>query len=157
MHPTKLLDWRKALIYTHQWSGIVLTAVFVVWFASGVIFVYVGMPTLPAEERLQRMEALDLTRLLVTPTEAAARAGLTAVSRVRIATSGGRPVYRLQSAAGWRMVYGDTGAPLEGLTAQQALVLMQRFVPEHGRTLRHQERLTDADQWTLQSVIRSNM
>ena len=59
MHLRKLLDWRKALIYTHRWAGIVLTAVFVIWFVSGVIFVYVGMPTLPAEERLLRMEPLD--------------------------------------------------------------------------------------------------
>jgi hypothetical protein len=36
MHPRKLLDWRKALIYTHRWAGIVLTLVFVIWFVSGV-------------------------------------------------------------------------------------------------------------------------
>jgi hypothetical protein len=97
MQPRKMLDWRKALIYTHRWAGIALTAVFVVWFVSGVIFVYVGMPTLPAEERLLRMEPLDLTNVAVTPADAASRAGLQAPSRVRIAMSGGRPVYRFQS------------------------------------------------------------
>jgi hypothetical protein len=73
MYPRKLLDWRKALIYTHRWAGIVLTAVFVVWFVSGVIFVYVGMPTLPAEERLLRMEPLDATTIAVTPADEAGR------------------------------------------------------------------------------------
>ena len=48
MRLRQLLDWRKLLIYTHRWNGIVLTLVFVIWFVSGVIFVYVGMPTLPA-------------------------------------------------------------------------------------------------------------
>jgi hypothetical protein len=157
MYIRKMLDWRKALIYLHRWAGIALTAVFVVWFVSGVIFVYVGMPTLPAEERLARMERLDLTNLVVTPADAASGAGLQSPSRVRIAMSGGRPVYRFQSGGTWRMVYADSGAPLEGIDAGDALALMRRFVPEHAATLRYAEHLTDSDQWTLQGVIRSTM
>src|SRR5882672_10495610 len=99
MNLHKLLDWRKVLIYTHRWSGIVLTTVFVVWFVSGIAFVYVGMPTLPAEERLRRMEPLDLATLRMTPAEAAARAGLDPPSRVRIAMSGGRPSIECSRAA----------------------------------------------------------
>jgi NhaP-type Na+/H+ or K+/H+ antiporter len=49
MNFRKALDWRKALIYTHRWLGIAVTTVFVTWFISGVIFMYVGMPTLPAD------------------------------------------------------------------------------------------------------------
>jgi hypothetical protein len=157
MNLRKLLDWRKALIYTHRWVGIVLTLVFVVWFFSGIVFMYVGMPTLPAEERLLRMEALDLSRLAVTPADAAARAGLESPSRVRIAMHEGRPVYRLQSGNTWRMVYADTGAPLPGMSADEAMALMRRYVPEHSSTLQYDRRLTDSDQWTLQSLIRNNM
>src|ERR1044072_2418728 len=113
MRPAKLLDWRKALIYTHRWVGIVLTIVFVIWFFSGIVFVYVGMPTLPAEERLRRMEPLDLTKVQLTPSAAAARAGLESPSRVRIAMHEGRPVYRVQSRTDWRMIYADTGTVLE--------------------------------------------
>lgn len=36
-------------------AGLGLTAVFVIWFVSGAVFVYVGMPTLPAEKRLKRI------------------------------------------------------------------------------------------------------
>lgn len=157
MQPRKLLDWRKALIYTHRWAGICLTVVFVIWFFSGIVFMYVGMPTLPAEERLLRMDPLDLTHLRVTPSEAAARAGLESPSRVRIAMHDGRPVYRLQSGTDWRMVYADTGSPLPGMGADEAMALMRRFVPEHAGTLQHDRRLTDSDQWTLQSIIRTNM
>ena len=109
MQIRKLLDWRKALIYTHRWVGIVLTVVFVIWFVSGIVFVYVGMPTLPAEERLLRMEPLDVTTLRIPPDEAAARVGLESPSRLRIAMHDGRPVYRFQSGPEWRMVYADTG------------------------------------------------
>lgn len=153
----KLLDWRKLLIYTHRWVGIVLTIVFVIWFVSGIVFMYVGMPTLPAEERLQRMAPLDLTALRVTPAEAAERIGLTSPSRVRVAMHQGRPVYRLQTSAGWRMVYGDTGEPLSGFGADEAMAVLRTFVPEHAATLRHDRRLTDSDQWTLQRIIRDNM
>jgi hypothetical protein len=153
----KLLDWRKALIYTHRWVGIVLTIVFVVWFFSGIVFMYVGMPTLPAEERLLRMAPLDVSRVAIPPAEAAARAGLDSPSRVRMAMHDGRPVYRLQSGSDWRMVYADTGEPLRGMSADEAMALMRRFVPEHASTLAYDRRLTDSDQWTLQSVIRNNM
>ncbi len=152
-----MLDWRKALIYTHRWAGMVLTAVFVVWFVSGVIFVYVGMPALAAEERLARMEPLDLTTLAVAPVDAAAQGGLASPSRVRIAMSGGRPVYRFQAAGSWRVVYADTGEPLRPLSAGDALAVLRQFVPERADSLRHLERLTDSDQWTLQSVIRNTM
>jgi hypothetical protein len=157
MQLRKLLDWRKALIYTHRWAGIVLTLVFVIWFVSGIVFVYVGMPTLPAEERLLRMEPLDLTALRMTPAEAAASVGLDEPSRVRIAMDNGRPVYRLQSGSQWRMVYADTGAPLRGMNADEAMALMRRFAPEHANTLRYESHLTDSDQWTLQSIVRNNM
>ena len=125
----KLLDWRKARIYTHRWIGIAGTLVFVIWFASGIVFMYVGMPTLPAEERLLRMEPLDLTAARIEPAEAAARIGVSP-TRVRIATQDGRPVYRFYGGAEWRMVYADTGAPLQGLDAEQAVALMRRYLPE---------------------------
>jgi hypothetical protein len=69
----------------------------------------------------------------------------------------GRPVYRLQSGNDWRTVYGDTGALLTGMSADEAMALMRRFIPEHSGTLRYEGRLLDSDQWTLQNVIRNNM
>lgn len=122
----KLLNWRSALIYVHRWSGIVLTVVFVTWFVSGIVFMYVGMPTLPAEERLLRMEPLELTTLGVTPAEAAARLEMESPSRVRVAMHDGRPVYRLQFDSGWRTVYTDTGAGLQGMGRDEAMALMRR-------------------------------
>ena len=157
MNFRKLLDWRKVLIYTHRWLGIALTAVFVIWFVSGVIVMYVGMPALPAEERLLRMEPLDISTIAVSPAEAASEAGLKSPSRVRIAMLGGRPVYRFFSSGTWQASYADSGAPLTPLTAEAAVAVVRRFAPEHANTLRYDTRLTDADQWTLQSVIRNTM
>ena len=132
---------------------------FVIWFVSGIVFVYVGMPTLPAEERLLRMEPLDLTTLRVTPAEAAARAG--AGSRRRACASpcttagrstGSRP------GPDWRMVYADTGEPLDGDERGRG---DGADAPLRARARRDARatsgRLTDSDQWTLQNVIRNNM
>ncbi len=157
MNFRKALDWRKALIYTHRWLGIALSAVFVIWFVSGAIFMYVGMPTLPAEERLLRMELLDVSTIAVSPAEAASTAGLTSPSRVRIAMHDGRPVYRFLSSGTWQAIFADTGAPLTPLTADAAVAVVRRFVPEHATTVRYDTRLTDSDQWTLQGVIRNTM
>jgi len=156
MQYRKFLDWRKALIYTHRWLGIALTVVFLIWFVSGIVFVYVGMPTLPAEERLRRMEPLNLSDLRVSPADAADAIGMSP-TRLRIAMDDGRPVYRFHAGREWRMVYADTGQELTGVSGEQALALMRRFVPEHAATLRLDARLTDSDQWTLQSLIRNQM
>jgi hypothetical protein len=157
VHLGKLFNWRSALIYLHRWSGLTLTLVFVVWFISGIVFVYVGMPALPAEERLLRMQPLDVSTLAVAPAQAAARAGLSNPGRVRLAMSNGRPVYRLQAEGDWRMVYGDTGEVLTTLNREQALEILRRFLPDHASQLTYEGRLTDSDQWTLQAVIRDNM
>jgi hypothetical protein len=157
MNVRNALDWRNALIYTHRWLGIMLTAVFVIWFVSGVILMYVGMPTLPAEDRLLRMEPLDVSTIAVTPAEAASKAGLKTPSRVRIAMHGGRPVYRFFSSGTWQAIYADSGTPLPPLTADAAVAVVQRFVPEHAVTVRYETRLTEPDQWTLEGVIRNTM
>ena len=62
---------RRALVYTHRWLGIGLGLLFLAWFASGVVMIYARMPALPARDVLQRLPALDLTQLRVSPTDAA--------------------------------------------------------------------------------------
>jgi hypothetical protein len=153
----KLIDWRSALIYTHRWAGIILTIVFVIWFVSGIVFMYVDMPTLPAEERLLRMQPLDLSTARITPADAAGRLHMTSPTRVRVAMHEGRPVYRLQEGSEWRMVYADSGDVLAGVSRDEALTVMRHFEPAHADTLTYEVRLTDSDQWTLQSIIRNTM
>jgi uncharacterized membrane protein len=44
MRVRKLLDWRKLLIYSHRWFGIILGTVFVAWCVSGVVLMYRHRP-----------------------------------------------------------------------------------------------------------------
>ena len=54
--------WRRLLIYTHRWLGIAGSLLFVVWFVSGIVMMYAGMPSLTTEERLSHVAVLDLSR-----------------------------------------------------------------------------------------------
>ena len=142
--------WRRLLIYTHRWLGIAGSLLFVVWFVSGIVMMYAGMPSLTTEERLSRVPALDLALARVDVGEAAVRVGV-APRRILIGMLGDRPVYRFTGAGGLTTVYADTGEALDALDAEEAVATARRFAPEHAATTRHDARLTDPDQWTLQS------
>lgn len=143
-----MIDWRRLLIYTHRWLGIAGCVVFLVWFVSGIVMVYERMPRLTPEERLARLPPLDGSAVRVPLQDAVSTAGV-APDRVRVGSLGDRPVYRLESAGQWTTVFADTGDPLDGLSAEQAVDLVRRFVPEHASTARDAGRLEQADQWTL--------
>src|SRR6201999_3970064 len=98
MNIRKLLDWRKLLIYSHRWLGIGIMAMFLVWTLSGMVLMYYGHPQITMGERLLRLEPIDLSTAMVTPAEAAAKAGIQPPRgpyRVRLSMYEGRPVYRI--------------------------------------------------------------
>ena len=149
-------DWRKILIYTHRWLGIVWCLIFIVWFVSGIAMLYWQMPRLTAEERLMRMSILDLSSVSVSAAQAAANAHISP-SRVRIAMLDDRPIYRFSDGTQWAAVYADTGEILSEVSADDALAIVRRFVPQHALTLRYEAQLDDSDQWTLTNTIRDHM
>ena len=79
------------------------------------------MPSVTAGDRLQRAPAIDPARVVLSPREAAGKAGLNpAPNQVRLNTFDGRPAYRFGGGRGGAgtVVYADTGdeqgtAPLE--------------------------------------------
>lgn len=147
------VPWRRALVYTHRWLGIGGCLLFIAWFVSGVVMMYARMPSLSAEERLSRLPPLDLSRASIGLGEAAAIAGVTP-DDVRLTMHDGRPLFRLRAGRRWAAVYADDGTLLPEVDAESALRIARAFVPEHRATLAHDSRLTEADQWTLSSVLR---
>jgi hypothetical protein len=147
------VGWRRALLLTHRWLGIGGGVLFMAWFASGIVMMYARMPALDPAERMAQLPVLDAGAVSVSPTEAALAAGLSeqALAGVRIGMLGERPVYRFLGGAGAGAVFADTGRPLDPLSPDQALAVVAGLVPEHAATLRHDGRLGEPDQWTLQS------
>lgn len=152
----RMLDWRSVVVYLHRWLGIAGGLLFLSWFVSGVVLMYVRMPSLSAEERLARLDPLDLALAKVEPAEAGAREDI-APTTIRVGMLGHRPVYRMTAGARSVVVYADTGHPLRELTPDRAADIARAFVPEHASTVRHEVRLTESDQWTLSIALRPLM
>lgn len=142
------IDWRRWLIYTHRWLGIVGGLVFIMWFVSGVVMMYERMPRLTAEERLARLTPLAPALIRISAEAAARGAGLTP-DRVRVGMLGDRPVYRLHADGLWTTMYADTGEVLRAVSEAEALTIASRLWPEHASTLSGAGRIVQPDQWTL--------
>jgi hypothetical protein len=154
MNARKLLDWRKLLIYSHRWMGILGGLLFVTWFFSGVTMMYWSSPSFTAAERLSHVVPIDLSSAQVEPMDAARSAGIEPAS-LRVAMHyDGRPVYKFQ---GNTTVYADTGQVIGNLDSNQALDLVRRLVPNHAATVRYDALMTSPDQWTLPEGYRAFM
>jgi hypothetical protein len=145
-----MIDWRRPVVFTHRWLGITLGLLFAMWFATGIIMMYARMPELGEARRLAHLAPLDLSTAAV-PLDALDTPGQgAAIERVRIGMLLGRPVYRARVSGSWFTRFADTGEPLPGIDAAQAIDEARRFAPEHAGTIRYDRRLTEPDQWTLE-------
>lgn len=118
---------KRWLFLTHRWLGIGGCVLFAMWFASGIVMMYVGYPKLTDAERLAHLPALSQKAPLLAPNVALAGAGVTGpLDGLRLAaSSGGRTVYvATPIASGKRgaiVIDAISGARLESVTATQAL------------------------------------
>jgi hypothetical protein len=157
MRVRKLLDWRKLLIYSHRWLGIVIGVVFVAWCVSGIVLMYYGVPHLSAGERLMRLPALDLSSIRLTPADAAATLE-DPPRRLRISMHGDRPVYRFNTGrvfGRWTLVYADTGERVPALDRDGALAWLRAYLPEHN-TLRYDAYLERPDSYTRLPALQTH-
>ncbi len=138
---------RRWLILIHRYLGIPLSALFVLWFASGIVMMYSGgMPSLTPELRVERRAAIDPTRIRLTPAEAAGRADLTvSPARASLRMVVGRPAYQFERTT----VFADNGDVFEGVGRDGASRVVGQFTSRPETTIRYVETLDAPDQWTL--------
>ena len=134
----------RVLVYTHRWLGIACGLLFVVWFVSGIVMMYARMPALGTAERLARLAAIQPS-MIRTALPAPAGGEIT---RIIITTLEGRPVYRVTASGRTDAVFADTGDGVPPVDADQALRIARAFAGGHNE-VRHEARLTDADQWSF--------
>src|SRR5688500_9556128 len=95
----------RSIVLAHRYLGIVISLLVIMWFATGIRWMYAGcMPRLSEQLRLERLTDLDLTRVRLTPADAAARLAVD-VRRAQLVSLVDRPVYRIDGAT----IYADTG------------------------------------------------
>ena len=74
---------RRQLYLWHRYLGIALCAMFIIWFVSGVVMLYVRMPILYPAERFGYLNAFDPADVRLTPKDAAEVAGIDQPRRIR--------------------------------------------------------------------------
>lgn len=148
--------FKKYLIYAHRYLGLAFCVMFALWFVSGIVMVYKRMPRLSAEERLQRLPALDFAQASLTPAQAWSRVGASeAPDKIRLGMHEQRPVYRFLTASkGWVTIFADNGEALAPISPQQSVAIVKAFAPEAAARAHHIETIPIADQWTLSSALR---
>ncbi len=116
----------RGLSWFHRWTGVALCLLFVLWFASGAILLFVPFPSLSGEDRLASAERIDLAAVAVRPAQALAVAG--GGEALRLVAVGGRPVYVVKTSDGaLRAIDAGTGKIATPIGAAQAGSIAGRF------------------------------
>ena len=149
----KLKRWS---ILTHRYLGVAFSALFLLWFLSGVVMMYRDYPKVKADIRLQKLEPITADRIQLSPMEAQAKSGLTTPpQRIRLNMLEGRPVYRFHGPArSQHAVYADTGEGLTTVSVELAQQAAARFAGLPVAQAKFVGELNEPDQWTLNKVIR---
>jgi len=142
--------FRRCVILTHRYLGIALSLIVAMWFASGIVMMYAGgMPRLTPQLRLERLPALELSSVRLTPSEAAERAGLQGTpGRVVLLSVMERPAYRFVGGRS-TTVFADTGEVLGDVSLAQSKTIVSRFMNLPEDQVQYDRTLTRVDQWTL--------
>lgn len=147
---------RRWLYLIHRWFGIGMCLLIALWFASGIIMMYVEYPELTEVERLDTLPQLPLAQLRLDATAAAAVLDATVeeFASLRLSTVLGRPAYQFQHAdSRYSTVFGDDGTQLQDVSPSdaEAVALHSGFASAAAQAS-HAGQL-DMDQWTVSSTL----
>jgi hypothetical protein len=134
------------LYLIHRWIGIGACLLFLIWFLSGLVMIYVPFPSLTAAERLAGLPVIDWSAVRIGPVEAARVADPSAPARsLVLEMSADTPVWRVSSRGGEVTVSARDGAPVGDVDADRAARIAATF---GGADVAEVEALT-RDQWTV--------
>jgi uncharacterized iron-regulated membrane protein len=142
---------RTLLVLSHRYLGIAISALVVMWFATGITMMYVGgMPRLTPEFRMERLTALNPDDIRLTPAAAAAAAEFgEPPSRAALISILGRPAYRFGGNGGTTIVYADDGTVADEFTETQTREIAARFMRVPVGSVDFRGTIEQPDQWTL--------
>jgi hypothetical protein len=144
---------RRCVIVSHRYLGIAVSLLVVMWFASGIMMIFVGgMPAITPQQRFDHLSALEFSRIEFSPSQAAEHADLGTEwsgqgdGRVTLLSVMDRPAFRFGDEV---MVFADTGETMQPLSPEESKALASRFLHLEENKLRSVGTLTRADQWTV--------
>ncbi|EQB08877.1 hypothetical protein L288_07115 [Sphingobium quisquiliarum P25] len=135
------------LYWVHRWLGIAACLLFLLWFVSGIVMMYVPYPSLTKAERLAGSTPIDWSRVAIGPADALRRAKQAEFpAELRLDMAAGEPAWRIRGKDGRVALSAVDGRPLSAPDAASAVAAAQRFAD--GAPVRHVEKIHD-DQWTI--------
>lgn len=134
---------RRALYWTHRWLGVGGCLLFVMWFISGVVMMYVAFPALTDDERLAGLSPLRIDATTLGPEAALAALPATArelpprqllLERLAAGPQAG-PVWRIIDGQGRRhLVSARSGQALVPVDAATATAIARDFATSTAST-----------------------
>lgn len=141
--------WHKTkrwLYLIHRWIGIATCLLFVMWFASGLVMLYVPFPSLEADERLQGQAPIAWERVSADPAAFPSLADRQDARQVVLEMRGDRPVWRV---SGWdgseKARWADTGVPAGASSRAEARQIAESFAAAPVSAMR----LIQTNQWVV--------
>jgi PepSY-associated TM region len=139
----------KFLVFLHRWLGVCGCLLFLVWFVSGIVMMYVEMPELSEQQRLAALPVLDAPRAQVSAQQAIERAHLLGVASIKLTSLFGRPAWQLRGIEdAWCTVFADTGEVARSFDYENARASLAHFLTAgaHPRLI---GTVDEPDQWTV--------
>jgi len=146
---------KRSAIFIHRWMGAVFCLPFAWWFVTGMFMMYWDYPEVREADRLERAQALDGSRVRLTPHEALARLDAGQVPRsVQLLMFDGRPVYRFEFGYGdQRLVHADDGTEIAEFPPELLRRVAEQWTGQAGA--RFEGVLKAEDQWTVAGSFRA--
>ncbi|WP_290634813.1 PepSY-associated TM helix domain-containing protein [Aquisalimonas sp.] len=136
------MAFKRQIYLWHRYLGIALCLLIAMWFASGIVLMYVGYPSLDDEARLAGLPTLEADAGLAPPAAVMERYG--DVDALRLNAAPGRPAYHFRQGGEWQSVDAATGEPLT-LDAMELAGAARRHAGAEAVALEPVE----VDQWTV--------
>lgn len=124
---------------------------FSLWFASGIVMIYVDYPELTETERLGGLPELALGEVQLTPFEAASKVNsITLFSSVKLTTILNRPAFELVGVEGVKsIVFADSGTVLNAVSADDAVNAAALWNISSPNSAPSYDALVNIDQWSI--------
>ena len=137
---------KRWLYLTHRWIGIVSCLFFAMWFASGLVMLYVPYPSLEREDWLAGQSSIDWPRVHIGPAAIPAPSGPFGLQSLTLEMRGREPVWR---SRGWTAKQQTRSAVdgriMAGVDETEARAIARDFAHAPIAGIERIER----DQWTV--------
>ncbi|WP_286880389.1 PepSY domain-containing protein [Sphingomonas sp.] len=104
--------------WLHRWLGVATCLLLAMWFASGIVLLFVPFPALPPKEQVRLMQSVPTARIAIAP--ATAVRAVPDAQGIRLIARAGRPVYVIDARHRTTIIDATTGAVLRKLGAAAA-------------------------------------